>query len=272
MQPMRKALFALLFLVGMALHAEQVAPAQAILAQGDSLTLSDGRVFSAWKIKRQTADSVFIQSSGGVGKVDKRLLPQSLASQFPYDEAAIAAEAAAMEKAQREADITAANRAARKESQLKQQIASAKNEARKNQKYIDQNEAATARAVADSQAQAKAIETRKIARAAELAKSFDGLLIESVSREPEGLSIQIRNVADNPRILHRTDLVGITSKGELLEPGDVRGVGQNSSTLIDGGATRTLLLVLTNWDCTQLQWKGREDLASSPVPPTARRR
>ncbi len=272
MQPMRKALFALLLLVAAAAYGEQVAPAQEILAQGDSLTLSDGRVFSGWKIKRQTADSVFIQSAGGVGKIDKRLLPESLAAQFPYDQAAIAAEAAAMEKAQREADTLAANRAARNEWQRKRDLASAKSAAEKNQHYIDESDAKMAGYVKAAEAAPKIYAAKKAAREAELAKSFDGLVIDSVERDSEGLLIRVRNVAENPRILHRTDLVGITTKGELLEPGDVRGVGKNSSTLIDGGSTRSLLLVLPNWDCSKLQWKGRDDLAAAPVPAPARRR
>lgn len=269
---MKTLLIALaIFALGFSGRAENEAPAAAILAQGDSLTLTDGRVFTAWKIKRQTADSVFIISTGGVGKIDKRLLPAPLSSQFPYSAAAVAAEKWVLTRAEQAAAIEAARIAGTKKSEHDRAVESAKEQEIRNKQYTDKSDLLMAGYVKMADASAKIYAERKAAHEAELAKSNDGLIVSEISRGSDGLYVTLRNAAENPRVIHRTDLLGLDSKGQTLEPGDVRPMNQNESSLsIDGGAQRTFLLVLTNWDCQSLQWKDRADLGTFPLPVIAR--
>jgi hypothetical protein len=95
---MRKgvALFALLLATSLfaAEPAQQDAGPTFPLNQ-KALTLVDGRVFPKWVVLGETPSSVTIGYPGGMIKVDKKLLPESLREIYKVDPAAIAAEAKA---------------------------------------------------------------------------------------------------------------------------------------------------------------------------------
>lgn len=89
-----KALILVFFLAASSAAADSAKPepAAAIIAKGATLILSDGRTFTNWSIKRQTAALVFIISPIGITGVEKKFLPDEMRAQFPIDPAAIAAE------------------------------------------------------------------------------------------------------------------------------------------------------------------------------------
>jgi hypothetical protein len=65
------------------------------------LKLTDGRVFTEWRIMSETATHVFLKHRGGGVKVAKQLLPAELRAAYPIDEAKAKAEAAALAESER---------------------------------------------------------------------------------------------------------------------------------------------------------------------------
>jgi hypothetical protein len=173
-------------------RAEEPVP---ILASGSTLTLSDGRTFNNWKIKRQTAANVFILSPTGIATIDKRALPADLRAQFPYDSAAVAREAADL------AASDAAGKARVAELETKRKAA------------YDKRVARAARDVKEEKLQAAHAKERQRTRELTDARqdSRDGFFLgwKAVSIQGNAVTVEIWNTTEETKTF---DWRGITAR------------------------------------------------------------
>jgi hypothetical protein len=63
-----------------------------LTARADTITLTDGRTFAEAKIISSSAGRVCIRHAGGIVQVERALLPPELATRYPADSQAVAAE------------------------------------------------------------------------------------------------------------------------------------------------------------------------------------
>lgn len=219
--------------------AQEVRQPRQKIELGD-VTLADGRVLRNAKLLSATSSGLNIAHAAGIEQIARKSFSPEFLAEHAAAIAAGSNEYKAEETLRRRHQQAKAAEETNRKIRQRQALAAGKQQEAQAQKDYQKLIAEVER----EQARKAETEARIAAhKAAELARSHDGLIFDRFDRGFDGSTLVVRNVHDNPRRLDWRDLRARKADGRIVIPVNCESTDERDRSLdLRSGQTRTFVL------------------------------